>query len=98
MNSNNRACNTNTSAISFTRPNGTLSLKRFVLGVFANSTIVTILGLKNSITVFNYALNMAANQFGLFSFNGLNIDTMIINSTPQGQTPIINIDEICYTV
>lgn len=80
-----RACNRNTSSVSFTRINGTFLLQQVVFGVSAPNITLTFSGIRNGTTHYMSNYLMTGSLFMILRFNWTNIDTFIVN-----------LDGICY--
>ncbi|CAF0722433.1 unnamed protein product [Adineta steineri] len=96
--SDQRVCNTNLKSMNFTRINGNFTLNSLVVYVYSSNLNVTFTGINMGMIVYNYMSTLANTIISILPFNWANIDTMIIESSPQSQTPIINIDNVCVTV
>ncbi|CAF0975249.1 unnamed protein product [Adineta steineri] len=98
LNSDQRACNTNLNSMNFTRINGTFTLNSLVVYVYSSNLNVTFTGTNMGMIIQSYTFSSNNTYILTLPFNWANIDTIIVKSSPQPQTPIINIDNICITV
>ncbi|CAF1531046.1 unnamed protein product [Adineta steineri] len=96
--SDQRACNINLNSTSFTRINGTFTLNTLVVYVYSSSVNVTFIGSNMGMIMQSYTFALSNAYIWPLIFNWANIDTIIVESSPQPQIPIINIDNIYITV
>ncbi|CAF0759033.1 unnamed protein product [Adineta steineri] len=96
--SDQRACNTNLNSTSFTRMNGTFTLNTLVVYVYSSSVNVTFTGINTGTILYNTTYTTPNTYIWTYTFNWVNIDTIIVESSPQPQTPIVGIDDVCVTI
>ena len=93
-----RACNNDTSPVSFTRMNGTFLLKRLNYGVWINTINTTFIGKHLGAVRYNQTFALTISTGTTLSFNWNNIDTIVVESSPQSQPDAMSLNRICLLV
>ena len=96
--SEHRACNNDMNPVSFTRNNGTFLLKRLNHGVWISTINATFIGKHLGVVIYNQTLTMNIFTGKMLSFNWKNIDTIVVQSSPQSQPSAMSLNRICRLV